>query len=202
MLDLDKLFEQFPRLKLVDELAARHRFHHWELIFADLFYGARADGTVRGGFDLVLGNPPWIRVEWQEGGVLSDFDPALVVRKHSAADLTELRGAAFEQRAGLRAVWLAEQIEASATQRFLNAVQNYPLLKGQQTNLFKCFSAAGMDAAQRRRRGRIPAAGGGLRRSEGQVRYGKRCTRASVRTSSFRTRRSCLLRFTTKPFLA
>ena len=55
MLDLDKLFEQFPRLKFVDELAQRHRFHHWELAFADLFYGERADGRVRGGFDWCWG---------------------------------------------------------------------------------------------------------------------------------------------------
>ena len=36
MLDLDRLFEQFPRLKFVDDLARQHRFHHWELAFADL----------------------------------------------------------------------------------------------------------------------------------------------------------------------
>ena len=33
----------------MDELAARHRFHHWELAFADVF-------AEKGGFDLVLGN--------------------------------------------------------------------------------------------------------------------------------------------------
>ena len=33
MLDLDKLFEQFPRLKFVDEMANRRYFHHWELVF-------------------------------------------------------------------------------------------------------------------------------------------------------------------------
>ena len=42
MLDLGKLFAQRPRLKFVDDLAQRHRFHHWELAFADLFYGERA----------------------------------------------------------------------------------------------------------------------------------------------------------------
>ena len=70
MLDFDSLFEQFPRLKFVDELAKRRRFHHWELVFADIFYGNRQDGSERGGFDLVLGNPPWIKVEWKEAGVL------------------------------------------------------------------------------------------------------------------------------------
>ena len=139
MLDLDKLFEQFPRLRFVDDLAQRHRFHHWELAFADLFYGERTDGSIRGGFDLVLGNPPWVRVEWEEGGVLGDYNPAFVLRKHSATEMTALRGDAFDRRSGLRDDWFAELEQAEATQAFLNARQNYPLLAGQQTNLYKCF---------------------------------------------------------------
>ena len=39
MLDIDKLFKQFPRLKCVDGMANERRFHHWELVFADVFYG-------------------------------------------------------------------------------------------------------------------------------------------------------------------
>ena len=139
MLDLDKLFEQFPRLRFVDELAQRHRFHHWELAFADLFYGERADGSVRGGFDLVLGNPPWVKVTWEEGGVLGDYNPSFVLRRHSATEITTLRGDAFDRRSGLRDDWFAELEQAEATQAFLNARQNYPLLAGQQTNLYKCF---------------------------------------------------------------
>ena len=132
MLDLEKLFELFPRLKFVDELAARHRFHHWELAFADVF-------AEKGGFDLVLGNPPWVKVEWEEGGVLGDRNPLFVLRKHSATEITALRGEMFERYEGLRAAWLAELEGAEATQGFLNAGQNYPLLAGQQTNLYKCF---------------------------------------------------------------
>ncbi len=132
MLDLDRLFEAFPRLRFVDDLARRHRFHHWELAFADLF-------AERGGFDLVVGNPPWVKVEWEEKGVLGERNPTLVLRKVSATDVTELRGAAFEKYEGLREAWLGELEEAEATQGFLNGVGNYPLLKGQQTNLYKCF---------------------------------------------------------------
>ena len=100
MLDLGKLFVQRPRLKFVDDLAQRHRFHHWELAFADLFYGRRADRSVRGGFDLVLGNPPWIRVEWKEGAVLADYNPLLLLRKRSATEIAALRREMFEPRRG------------------------------------------------------------------------------------------------------
>ena len=132
MLDLRKLFAELPRLRFVNALAQRHRFHHWELAFADLF-------AERGGFDLVLGNPPWVKVEWEEKGVLGEKNPALVLRKVLAKAVTELRGEAFERYAGLQGAWLDEMEEADATQAFLNGVQNYPLLKGQQTNLYKCF---------------------------------------------------------------
>ncbi len=37
----------------VDRLRAAHGLVHWHLAFADVF-------TARGGFDVVLGNPPWI----------------------------------------------------------------------------------------------------------------------------------------------
>ena len=145
MLDLDQLFEAFPRLKFVDELARRHRFHHWELAFADLF-------AERGGFDLVVGNPPWVKVEWKERWVLGEKNPALVLRKVSAKEVTESRGRLFERYGGqLRGEWLEELEEADATQGFLNAVQNYPLLKGQQTNLFKCFLPQAWMVARRDR---------------------------------------------------
>ena len=135
MLDLDRLSEQFPRLKLVEELARRYRFHHWELAFADLFYGKEAAD----GFDLVLGNPPWVKVAWEERGVLGDYDPLVVLRGHSATELAQMRDGAFDRHEQLRAAWIGELEQTEGTQAFLNAQQNYPLLAGQQTNLYKCF---------------------------------------------------------------
>ena len=139
MLDLDRLFEQFPRLKFVDEIANRRGFHHWDLVFADLFYGRCGSGGVRGGFDLVLGNPPWIKVEWKEAGVLGDFDPSLALRKYSAVDLTRSRDEAFQRHVGLREAWIGDVEDSEATQTFLSATQNYAPLTGQKTNLFRCF---------------------------------------------------------------
>ena len=139
MLDFDRLFEQFPRLRFVDDLAWLHRFHHWELAFADLFYAQAPNGRQRGGFDLVLGNPPWVKVEWEEGGVLGDYNPLFVLHRHSAAEISALRDDAFEANAELRNTWLTELKEAEGTQSFLSARQNYSVLEGQKTNLYKCF---------------------------------------------------------------
>lgn len=133
-LNLEKLFKNpfFATLKLANELGEQYRFFHWELAFADIFAN-------RGGFDITLGNPPWRKVEWQEGGILGDHNPAFVLHKLSAKQLTDEREAAFERSPQLQQAWFAELAEAEGSQAFLNATQNYPQLKGVQTNLYKCF---------------------------------------------------------------
>ena len=87
-LRISRLREHFPRVTTVEDLATAARFLHWELNFADVF--AR-----RGGFDLVLGNPPWIKVEWKEAGILGEKNPLFAIRKFSASDLARLRDEAF-----------------------------------------------------------------------------------------------------------
>lgn len=140
-LRISKLRQHFARVAVVEGIAEQRRFMHWELCFADVLLGARsgADGRPGGGFDLILGNPPWLKVEWNEAGILGERNPVFAVRKISASDLAKLRAEAFTQFPGLQADWLQELEEAEGTQNFLNAVQNYPLLKGVQTNLYKCF---------------------------------------------------------------
>jgi hypothetical protein len=129
--DVEGLIERWPRLKLADELADRYRFHHWELEFADVF-------AQRGGFDLVLGNPPWIRVEWKEADVLGDHDPSFVIGKLSATQTSTRRAAALENP-GMMSVFLAAHEEPAGTQSFLSASANYPDLQGVKVNLFKAF---------------------------------------------------------------
>lgn len=131
-LRISKLRQHFPRVAVVEGIAEQRRFMHWELCFADVL-------LKRGGFDLILGNPPWLKVEWNEAGILGERNPVFAVRNISASDLAKLRADAFERFAGLQADWTDELQEAEGTQNFLNAVQNYPLLKGVQTNLYKCF---------------------------------------------------------------
>ncbi len=130
--DLDKLKRFYPRLGIVAEVTERQHFFHWELEFADIF-------QERGGFDLMVGNPPWLKIEWEEGGILGDYDPLVVLRKLSASDLANQRELVFGKFPRLYPAYLREYEEAAGTQNFLNAVQNYPSLKGMQTNVFKCF---------------------------------------------------------------
>ncbi|MDQ3060063.1 MAG: class I SAM-dependent DNA methyltransferase [Pseudomonadota bacterium] len=142
-LRISKLRQHFARVAVVEGIAEQRRFMHWELCFADVL-------LQRGGFDLILGNPPWLKVEWNEAGILGERNPVFAVRKISASDLAKLRAEAFERFAGLQADWLQELEEAGGSQSFLNAVQNYPLLQGMKANLYKCFMplAWGLNSAQ------------------------------------------------------
>lgn len=131
-LKTEVLFRHLPRLAIVDALKKQHRFFHWDLEFSDLF-------AERGGFDLMLGNPPWLKVEWQEAGVLGDYEPEFVLRKLSASKLAMLRADTFNAIPALEDAWRSEYEGCEGMQNFLNAQQNYPVLRGVQTNLYKCF---------------------------------------------------------------
>jgi hypothetical protein len=119
------------RRAVVAGLAGRLHFFHWELEFPEVFKSG-------GGMDVIVGNPPWLKVEWQEGGVLSDFEPLLAVKGLSAKQATERRAKVLEVPAA-RAAYLSEFEAMTGTPAYLNAVQNYPALQGVQTNLYKCF---------------------------------------------------------------
>jgi hypothetical protein len=130
--DIDALVAVLPTLRTAQHVATVQRFVHWELEFADQF-------RARKGFDLVLGNPPWIKVEWNEQALLSDFDPRFAIRDLNAQETAGQREAVFTSTAAARVDYLTECVATEGLARFLNALQNYPLLRGQQSNLFKCF---------------------------------------------------------------
>lgn len=130
--DIAALVEALPQLQVAQEVAGQQHFMHWALEFADVF-------KARGGFDVILGNPPWIKVEWNEQSLLSDFDPRFAIRKLSAKQAADQREAVFAVMPQARADYLSECVATEGMGVFLNSIQNYPLLRGQQNNLYKCF---------------------------------------------------------------
>ena len=129
--NLEELREKVPRLRIANEVAEQQKFFHWELEFSDVFEN-------RGGFDLVVGNPPWIKLEWNEEAVLGDRQPLFAVKKFTATQTAKVREELLCNTAS-HILYFTEYESMTGQQAFMNAVCNYPLLKGQQTNLFKCF---------------------------------------------------------------
>lgn len=131
VVDIPKLRAESPRLDLAAKIAEQNKFMHWELEFADLF-------AEKGGFDLVIGNPPWIQLGWNEQGLLSDKNPMFAVKKLNAVDTAKHRREALLNNS-TRSAYLEEYESISGQQAFYNAAENYKELNGMKANLYKCF---------------------------------------------------------------
>ena len=129
--NLDKLCEKNPRLALAKNIASEQRFMHWELEFASLF----AD---RGGFDLILGNPPWIKMTWNEKDVLSETEPRFAIRRYSATQVMQERERVLSLP-NIKSVYLNEYSALTGIQNFISSIHNYLSLQGLQGNLYEGF---------------------------------------------------------------
>lgn len=119
------------RLKIVCRLSERYRFFHPMLEFIEVFW-------LRDGFDIICGNPPWLKLEFDEQGIISEKYPEIAIRKVSAPQVRELLKKIFRENPPLELLYRSEQIENFGQTAFMTSPSNYPLLVGQQTNLYKC----------------------------------------------------------------
>ncbi|MBF6573163.1 class I SAM-dependent DNA methyltransferase [Nocardia farcinica] len=131
VLPIDKAAAAFPWLDVAADIAADQGFHHWELDFAPVFE--------RGGFDLQVGNPPWVRPDWDEAAVLADFDPWWqLAHKPSEAAKREKLMAAMRSTV-VRTTLLKERTEQSGHSEHLGSGVDRPVLAGLQPDLYRCF---------------------------------------------------------------
>ena len=73
-----------PTATEVERLRDEYSFFHWHLEFPDIFRVADAGGRdtdpetgCAGGFDILLGNPPWDKLEFKEKEYFSTVEPAI-----------------------------------------------------------------------------------------------------------------------------
>lgn len=136
--DSDDEVEAAPAEKVtlwtaVDQACERLRPLHWELTFPEVFVNG-------GGFDLVVGNPPWIKVEWNERGILEEMEPRIALDGLSASEVAKRRPAILADTVRTNEYLQAlGQIEGA--RGFLGAPAYFPSLVGIATNLYKSFVA-------------------------------------------------------------
>ncbi len=131
MKDAFRLGEIFPWLHDVDNIADRHGFFHWELQFSHLFKN-------RGGFDIQVGNPPWVRPKWEEDGVLAEFDPWFKLANKSSIEQKKRKSRLLTDCLALEN-FLVEHADSSGLSDFLSSNSTYPLLGGTQPDLYRAF---------------------------------------------------------------
>ena len=129
--DVEQVLKSHPWLRACETLAEQQGFFHWELDFATVF--------ARGGFDLQLGNPPWVRPQTDIDALLAEGDPwwQLALKPSEAA--RNAKREATLALPGIRDLVTTATIEVAATAEYLGSVQAYPLLVGLQPDLYRCF---------------------------------------------------------------
>ncbi len=118
------------RLDIITQLRDQHRFFHHELEFVEVF-------KERGGFDVIVGNPPWVKVTFEEAELISEKFPESAIRNESAPQIAKRRGP-FISIPAQKELYFKENVSLEAMATFLNSPQCYSLLKGQQTDLYRC----------------------------------------------------------------
>jgi hypothetical protein len=117
-------------------------FHHWELVFPEVLgptYRNAGSAEHRPvGFDLMFGNPPWLKVSWNDAPLLAEWQPLLGVRAAKSAQYNAARPANL-QNSERNATYRDRYTLGQGSATFLNNHALYPSLAGVQTNLYKNF---------------------------------------------------------------
>lgn len=130
-LSIDKALVTFPWLAVGAEIADVQAFFHWELDFASVFS--------RGGFDLQVGNPPWVRPDWDEAGVLAESDPWWQLADKPAEETKRTKRAELLDQPDVLRAFLNERVVQASVTEHLSSVVDRPVLAGLRTDLYRCF---------------------------------------------------------------
>lgn len=115
----------------VERLAADYHFFHWHLRFPQVFG--------RGGFDVVLGNPPWERVKLQEQEFFATRDGDIANAANAAARKKVIAQLPTTNRA-LWDEWTAASRRAEGESHVIRNSGRYPLCGKGDVNTYAIFA--------------------------------------------------------------
>ncbi|MBE9009714.1 N-6 DNA methylase [Pseudanabaenaceae cyanobacterium LEGE 13415] len=136
--------EKWMRDEVV-RLAEQYEFFHWHLVFPDVF---RVDQNEEpeneqtlwsGGFDIVLGNPPWERIKLQEKEWFATRHPEIANAPNAAARRKLIIALKTEDSA-LHNAWLEDCRQAEGESQFVRLSQRYPLCGRGDVNTYAIFA--------------------------------------------------------------
>ncbi len=113
--------------RLADEL----RFFHWPLEFPEVFE--------QGGFDCILGNPPWERIKLQEKEFFASRDYEIATAQNKAAR-EKLIKTLPERKPELAAAWQRAKQEAENQGVFIRESRRFLLTSRGDINTYAVFS--------------------------------------------------------------
>lgn len=127
----DELDGRFPWMTVARELSAANGFFHWELDFGGVF--------ARGGFDLQVGNPPWVRPDFDLTASLAEHDAWFALTsKPSIGDFRRRQQVVLGTRSSANSI-ADDEVSVLASRTFVSSKTTYPSLVGLRPDLYRCF---------------------------------------------------------------
>ena len=126
--------DALPSPVLVDttrRIAEDYGFFHWELTFPHIFS--------RGGFAVVLGNPPWERVKLQEQEFFAKREPS-IAKARNAAERKKLIAALPTTNPVLWIEWTGAMRVAQGQSHFVRGSGRYPICGKGDVNTYALFA--------------------------------------------------------------
>ncbi|MEQ8416561.1 MAG: DUF433 domain-containing protein [Imperialibacter sp.] len=120
-----------PMEAIANSCALEYGFFHWPLEFPDVFE--------KGGFDLLLANPPWERIKLQEKEFFIEHDKRIAEAPNAAARKL-LIDRLKEDNPELLAKFHQALHESEASAKFIRESARYPLTGGGDINTYSIFS--------------------------------------------------------------
>jgi hypothetical protein len=117
----------------IKELAHRHGFFHWFLEFPDIF------GTQVGGFDCMIGNPPWERIKLQQKEFFEARSPE-IANAPTAAKRKELIKTLRERQPKLWRDYLRALRSSELESKFIRYSRRYPFTAKGDINTYAVFA--------------------------------------------------------------
>jgi len=134
------MYEEIQRLR------EQYRFFHWHLAFPDVFRVPSASEQFEneqagwsGGFDVVLGNPPWERIKIQEQEWFASRRPDIADAANAAQRHRMISQLIYEDPA-LFAAFMEDQRKATGEGHLVHNSGSYPLCGRGDVNTYSIFA--------------------------------------------------------------
>ncbi|MEU7587717.1 class I SAM-dependent DNA methyltransferase [Micromonospora sp. NPDC049230] len=118
-------------LVVCERVAEQQGFFHWNLDFTAVF--------AQGGFDLQVGNPPWVRPRSDVDALLAEGDPWWQLAVKPTQAHVKARREVTLALPGINSLVVNGTSEVACLAEFVGSAIQYPRLQGLQPDLYRCF---------------------------------------------------------------
>lgn len=120
-----------PWLRVCERVAQAQGFFHWELDFVTVF--------ARGGFDLQVGNPPWVKPDIDEGVLIAEHSPAWAIPANRNESRRRVLLREISSHKPSRESFITGYATTFSLRAFVSDPLLYPVLKGLRPDLYRTF---------------------------------------------------------------